>query len=123
MTAYFGYLDVCEPKGGDVVLVTGAAGAVGSLVGQIAKIKGASKVIGIAGGPEKCARLIERYGFDAAIDYRGKDVQALTDAIRAEAPDGVDIIFENVGGDILDAGAQQSAPRRADRPLRADQRV
>lgn len=104
MTAYFGYIDVCEPKPGDVVLVTGAAGAVGSLVGQIAKIKGASKVIGIAGGPEKCAKLTDRYGFDAAIDYRGKDVQALTDAIRAEAPDGVDIIFENVGGDILDAG-------------------
>ncbi|WP_137751425.1 NADP-dependent oxidoreductase [Sphingopyxis sp. L1A2A] len=104
MTAYFGYIEVCEPKGGDVVLITGAAGAVGSLVGQIAKIKGASKVIGIAGGAEKCARLIERYGFDAAIDYRGKDMGALTAAIRAEAPDGVDIIFENVGGDILDAG-------------------
>ncbi|MBJ7437854.1 MAG: NADP-dependent oxidoreductase [Sphingopyxis sp.] len=104
MTAYFGYIEVCEPKGGHVVLVTGAAGAVGSLVGQIAKIKGAGKVIGIAGGAEKCARLIDRYGFDAAIDYRGKDVRALTDAIRAEAPDGVDIIFENVGGDILDAG-------------------
>ena len=104
MTAYFGYLDVCEPREGDVVLVTGAAGAVGSIVGQIAKIKGASKVIGIAGGGEKCAKLIDRYGFSTAIDYRGKDVHALTDAIRAEAPDGVDIIFENVGGDILDAG-------------------
>lgn len=104
MTAYFGYIEVCEPKPGDVVLVTGAAGAVGSLVGQIAKIKGASKVIGIAGGTEKCAKLMDRYGFDAAIDYRGKDVDALTAAIRAEAEDGVDIIFENVGGDILDAG-------------------
>lgn len=104
MTAYFGLIEVCEPKPGDVVLVTGAAGAVGSLVGQIAKIKGAGKVIGIAGGGEKCARLIDRYGFDAAIDYRGKDVHAITDAIRAEAPDGVDVIFENVGGDILDAG-------------------
>jgi len=67
MTAYFGYIDVCEPKPRDVVLVTGAAGAVGSLVGQIAKIKGASKIIGIAGGQEKCARLTDRYGFDAAI--------------------------------------------------------
>lgn len=104
MTAYFGYIEVCEPSVGDVVLVTGAAGAVGSLVGQIAKIKGASKVIGIAGGPEKCARLTQRYGFDAAIDYRGKDVHTLTEAIRAEAPDGIDIIFENVGGNILDAG-------------------
>ena len=76
MTAYFGFLDVCEPKPGDVVLVTGAAGAVGSLVGQIAKILGCT-AIGIAGGAEKCARLTERYGFDHAIDYRGKDVRAL----------------------------------------------
>lgn len=103
MTAYFGLLEVCEPKAGDTVLVTGAAGAVGSLVGQIARIKGC-RVIGIAGGAEKCARLTERYGFDAAIDYRGKDLDALTAAIKAEAPDGVDVIFENVGGDILDAG-------------------
>jgi NADPH-dependent curcumin reductase CurA len=109
MTAYFGYLEVCKPNPGDVVVVTGAAGAVGSLVGQIAKIKGASKVIGIAGGPEKCARLIERYGFDAAIDYRGKDVNALTAAVAAEAPNGVNIIFENVGGDILDAGLNNLA--------------
>ncbi len=103
LTAYFGFLDVCEPKAGDTVLVTGAAGAVGSLVGQIAKIKGC-RTIGIAGGPEKCARLTERYGFDAAIDYRDKDVAALDAAIKAVAPEGVDIIFENVGGDILDAG-------------------
>ena len=103
MTAYFGLLEVCEPKPGDTVLVTGAAGAVGSLVGQIAKIQGC-RVIGIAGGAEKCARLTERYGFDAAIDYRGKDLAALTAAIHAEAPDGLDVVFENVGGDILDAG-------------------
>ena len=103
MTAYFGLLEVCEPKSGDTVLVTGAAGAVGSLVGQIAKIQGC-RVIGIAGGAEKCARLTERYGFDAAIDYRGKDLAALTAAIHAEAPDGLDVVFENVGGDILDAG-------------------
>lgn len=103
MTAYFGLIEVCEPKEGDTVLVSGAAGAVGSLVGQIAKIKGC-RTIGIAGGPEKCARLTERYGYDAAIDYRGKDVDALAAAIEAAAPDGVDVIFENVGGDILDAG-------------------
>jgi len=103
LTAYFGLIDVCEPKAGDMVLVSGAAGAVGSLVGQIAKIKGC-RAIGIAGGAAKCARLTERYGFDAAIDYRGKDVAALDAAIRAAAPDGVDIIFENVGSDILDAG-------------------
>jgi NADPH-dependent curcumin reductase CurA len=109
MTAYFGYLEVCKPNPGDVVLVTGAAGAVGSLVGQIAKIKGASKVIGIAGGPQKCARLIERYGFNAAIDYRGKSVDALTAELIAAAPGGVNIIFENVGGDILDAGLNNLA--------------
>lgn len=103
MTAYFGFLEVCEPKEGETVLVTGAAGAVGSIVGQLAKIKGC-RAIGIAGGPEKCARLTERYGFDAAIDYRGKDGAALTAAIAEAAPDGVDVIFENVGGIILDAG-------------------
>lgn len=109
LTAYFGYLEVCRPKGGDTVLVTGAAGAVGSLVGQIAKIKGAKKVVGIAGGPEKCRRLVERYGFDAAIDYRGKSLAELSAALSAEAPEGFDIIFENVGGDILDAGLNNLA--------------
>ena len=103
MTAYFGFLEVCEPKPGDTVLVTGAAGAVGSLVGQIARIKGC-RVIGIAGGAEKCRRLTTRYGFDAAIDYRGKDAAALEAAFRETAPDGLDVIFENVGGEILDAG-------------------
>lgn len=103
LTAYFGFLDVCEPKAGDTVLVSGAAGAVGSLVGQIARIKGC-RPIGIAGGPAKCAKLTGRYGFDAAIDYRGKSMNELADAIKAVAPDGVDVIFENVGGDVLDAG-------------------
>ena len=103
MTAYFGFFDVCEPEEGNTVLVTGAAGAVGSIVGQLSKIKGC-RTVGIAGGPEKCARLTERYGFDAAIDYRAKDVDALTAAIKEAAPDGLDVIFENVGGDILDAG-------------------
>jgi NADPH-dependent curcumin reductase CurA len=103
MTAYFGLLEAAKPEAGQTVLVSGAAGAVGSMVGQIAKIKGC-RAIGIAGGAEKCRRLTEDYGFDAAIDYRGKDVAALTEAIGAAAPDGVDVIFENVGGDILDAG-------------------
>lgn len=103
MTAYFGFLEVCEPKQGETVLVTGAAGAVGSLVGQLAKIHGC-RAIGIAGGPAKCARLIDKYGFDAAIDYRSKDEAELTAAIAEAAPDGVDVIFENVGGIILDAG-------------------
>ena len=109
LTAYFGYLEVCKPNPGDVVLVTGAAGAVGSLVGQIAKIKGASKVIGIAGGPEKCVRLVERYGFDAAIDYRGKTCAQLSAEIATHAPGGVNVIFENVGGEILDAGLNNLA--------------
>ncbi|GMN02364.1 NADP-dependent oxidoreductase [Erythrobacter sp. MTPC3] len=103
MTAYFGFLEVCEPEEGDTVLVSGAAGAVGSLVGQLAKIHGC-RAVGIAGGPEKCAKLIDKYGFDAAIDYKGKDEAALTAAIAEAAPDGVDVIFENVGGEILDAG-------------------
>lgn len=103
MTAYFGFLEVCEPKEGETVLVTGAAGAVGSLVGQLAKLTGC-RVVGIAGGPEKCAKLTEKYGYDAAIDYRGKDEAALTAAIAEAAPNGVDVIFENVGGIILDAG-------------------
>jgi len=93
MTAYFGFLEVCKPKEGDTILVTGAAGAVGSIVGQLAKIKGC-RAVGIAGGLEKCARLTERYGFDVAIDYRGKDVDALTAAIAEAAPDGLDMIFE-----------------------------
>ncbi len=108
MTAYFGLLDVCQPKAGDTVLVTGAAGAVGSLVGQIARLNGC-RTIGIAGGPAKCARVTDRYGFDVAIDYRGKSVDALSADIRAAAPNGVDVIFENVGGDVLDAGLNNLA--------------
>tara|TARA_R110001606_G_scaffold3223_5_gene13991 strand:- start:14274 stop:15296 length:1023 start_codon:yes stop_codon:yes gene_type:complete len=103
MTAYFGMIDDGKPKEGDTLLVTGAAGAVGSLVGQIGKIKGC-RVVGIAGGADKCRRLTEDYGFDAAIDYRGKSQAELEQEIAAAAPDGVDIIWENVGGEILDAG-------------------
>jgi len=102
MTAYFGLLEVGQPKPGETLLVSGAAGAVGSLVGQLGKIRG-MRAIGIAGGAEKCARLTDRYGFDAAIDYRGKTVNQLEAEIRAVAPDGVDVVFENVGGACLDA--------------------
>ena len=102
LTAYFGLLEVGKPRAGDTVLVSGAAGAVGSLVGQIARLQGC-RTIGIAGGAAKCARLIDRYGFDAAIDYRGKSEAELVAAIRAAAPLGVDVVFENVGGIILDA--------------------
>lgn len=101
-TAYFALLEVGRPQPGETVLVSGAAGAVGSLVGQIAKMKGC-RTIGIAGGPEKCARLTRDYGYDAAIDYRGKSEEDLVAAIRSVAPDGIDVHFENVGGQILDA--------------------
>lgn len=99
MTAYFGILEVGKIKEGDIVLVSGAAGAVGSIVGQVAKIKGC-KVIGIAGGPEKCKYLIDELGFDGAIDYKNEDVKV---ALKRECPKGIDVYFDNVGGDILDA--------------------
>lgn len=99
MTAYFALLDVGAPKAGDTVVVSGAAGAVGSIAGQIAKIHGC-RVVGIAGGPEKCAWLVDELGFDAAIDYKSQDVRK---ELRTAAPDGVDVYFDNVGGEILDA--------------------
>ena len=110
LTGYFGLLDVGKPQPGDTVLVSGAAGAVGSVVGQIARIKGC-RTIGIAGGAVKCARLVDDYGFDVAIDYRNKTLDALAAEIAAAAPRGVDIIFENVGGDVLDAGLMNLAPQ------------
>lgn len=102
LTAYFGVTEILQPKSGQTLLVSGAAGTVGSLVGQLGKRAGC-RVIGIAGGPAKCARLIDDYGFDAAIDYRGKDAAALSADIGAAAPDGIDLVFENVGGVGLDA--------------------
>jgi NADPH-dependent curcumin reductase CurA len=100
MTAYFGLFDVAKMREGETVVVSGAAGAVGSAAGQMAKIKGAARVIGIAGGEEKCRWLVEELGFDAAIDYKAQDVRR---ALREAAPDGVDVYFDNVGGEILDA--------------------
>jgi len=108
MTAYFGLIDVGGVKEGDVVVVSAAAGATGSTVGQIAKIKGAKKVIGIAGGPEKCAWIVDELGFDDAIDYKSQDVAA---RLRESAPDGIDLYFDNVGGAILDACLAQLAMR------------
>jgi NADPH-dependent curcumin reductase CurA len=98
MTAYFGLLDVGEASEGDTVVISGAAGAVGSTAGQIAKLKGC-RVIGIAGGPEKCAWLTDELGFDAAIDYKSADLRA---ELREQAPDRVDVYFDNVGGEVLD---------------------
>lgn len=108
LTGYFGLLDGLKPEPGETLLVSGAAGAVGSVVGQIGKIKGC-KTIGIAGGPAKCQRLIDDYGYDVAIDYRGKTMEQLAREIGAAAPDGVNMIFENVGGDVLDAGLMNLA--------------
>jgi NADPH-dependent curcumin reductase CurA len=100
MTAYFGLLDVGRLQEGDVLVVSGAAGATGSTVGQIAKIKGAGRVIGIAGGPEKCAYIVDELGFDAAIDYKSGNLAA---RLRELCPQGIDLYFDNVGGEVLDA--------------------
>jgi NADPH:quinone reductase len=97
-TAYFGLLDVGKPKPGDTVVVSGAAGAVGQVVGQIAKLTGC-RTVGIAGGPEKCKEC-RLHGYDVGIDYKGEDVRA---ALKSACPDGVDIFFDNVGGEILQA--------------------
>jgi NADPH-dependent curcumin reductase CurA len=103
MTAYFGLLEVGEPKAGDTVVVSGAAGAVGASVGQIAKIKGCH-VVGIAGGPEKCRFIVEELGFDSAIDYKAETVGK---ALRSHCPKGIDVYFDNVGGEILEACLSQ----------------
>ncbi len=97
-TAYFGLLDVGKPQTGDTVLVSGAAGAVGSIVGQIARIKGC-RVVGIAGGPAKCKYIVDELGFDAAIDYKNDDIRQ---KLKEYCPKGIDVYFDNVGGDILD---------------------
>ena len=99
VTAYFGLLEIGAPKEGETVVVSGAAGAVGSVVGQIAKLKGC-RVVGIAGGEQKCKWIVEELGFDAAIDYKNEDV---AQALREHCPEGVDVYFDNVGGEILDA--------------------
>jgi len=98
-TAYFGLLDIGQPKAGETVLVSAAAGAVGSIVGQIAKLKGC-RVVGIAGSDEKCRHVVEDFGFDACINHRTAD---LAHALKRECPNGIDIDFENVGGAVLDA--------------------
>ncbi|GAB5452830.1 MAG: NADP-dependent oxidoreductase [Halioglobus sp.] len=98
LTAYFGMLDIGAPGEGDTVLISGAAGATGSVAGQLARIQGA-RVIGIAGGAEKCAWLVDELGFDGAIDYKAEDTAA---RVKALCPQGVNVFFDNVGGDILD---------------------
>jgi NADPH-dependent curcumin reductase len=105
LTAYFGLLDVSGVSEGETVVVSGAAGAVGSVVGQIAKIKGA-RAIGIAGGSDKCEWIVDELGFDAAIDYKAEDVRG---ALRRLAPQGMDVYFDNVGGEILDSALTRLA--------------
>ena len=99
MTAYFGLLEIGKPKSGDTVVVSGAAGAVGMIVGQIAKIKGC-RVVGIAGGEKKCQYVVKELGFDSAIDYKSEDVRK---SLRTYCPNGIDVYFDNVGGEILEA--------------------
>ncbi|MCV7303205.1 NADP-dependent oxidoreductase [Mycobacterium barrassiae] len=106
-TAYFGMVGIGKPKEGETVVVSAAAGATGSVAGQIAKIAGA-RVVGIAGGPEKCKAVVEDFGFDACIDYRADDIKA---ALKKHCPRGVDVYFDNVGGPILDAVLGRLAPK------------
>jgi len=105
MTAYFGLLDIGQPKAGETVVVSGAAGAVGTVVGQIAKIKGC-RTVGIAGGAEKGRFIVDELGFDAAIDYKSEDLRR---ALQTHCPNGVDVYFDNVGGDILNTVLTQLA--------------
>ena len=98
LTGYFGLLDTGQPKEGETVVVSGAAGAVGSVVGQIAKIKGC-RVVGIAGGEEKCKYVVEELGFDACVDYKTGNLKK---QLKEACPNGVDVFFDNVGGDVLD---------------------
>jgi NADPH-dependent curcumin reductase CurA len=105
MAAYFGLLDICKPQAGETVVVSGAAGAVGAAVGQIARIKGC-RVVGIAGGEEKCRYITEELGFDAAIDYKSQDVNK---ALKEHCPQGINVYFDNVGGDILNAALARLA--------------
>ena len=99
VTAWFGMMEIGEPKEGETVVVSAAAGAVGSVAGQLAKAAGA-RVVGIAGGPEKCAWIVDELGFDAAVDYKADDWR---EQLAAATPDGIDLDFENVGGDIMEA--------------------
>ncbi len=106
-TAYFGMMEVGRPTPGETVVVSAAAGATGSIAGQIAKIAGA-RVVGIAGGPEKCRVVVEDFGFDACIDYKNENVAA---ALKAHCPKGVNVYYDNVGGDILNAVLGRLAPK------------
>jgi NADPH-dependent curcumin reductase CurA len=103
VTAWYGLVDIIAPKPGQTVTVSAASGAVGSVVGQLAKVRGA-RAVGIAGGPQKCSYVVEELGFDACIDYKQhRDARSLAAALKEACPDGIDGHFENVGGMVLDA--------------------
>ncbi len=106
LTAYFGLYEVARPQAGETVVVSAASGAVGQVVGQLAKLKGC-RAVGIAGGPEKCRMLTDDFGFDVAVDYKAGDVAG---QLRAACPKGIDVDFENVGGDIFDTVLTQMNP-------------
>jgi NADPH-dependent curcumin reductase CurA len=106
VTAYAGMIDIADVKEGETAIVSAAAGSVGSAAGQIAKVRGAH-VVGIAGGAEKVRRLVDRFGFDAGIDYRAADWR---DQLRAATPDGADVLFENVGGAIMEGALSRMRP-------------
>jgi NADPH-dependent curcumin reductase CurA len=106
-TAYFGMTDIGRPRAGETVVVSAAAGATGSVAGQIAKIAGA-RVVGIAGGPHKCRAVVDDFGFDACIDYKSDDLPA---ALKEHCPKGVNVYFDNVGGPILNAVLGRLAPK------------
>jgi NADPH-dependent curcumin reductase len=106
LTAWWGLIDIGAPKEGETVVVSAAAGAVGSVVGQIAKLKGC-RAVGIAGGKEKCELVVNEFGFDACVDYKGGNLKK---DLRAAAPKGIDIYFENVGGVVLETVALQLNP-------------
>ena len=99
MTAYTGLLEIGKPKAGETVVVSAASGAVGSVVGQIARIKGA-RAVGIAGGPDKCRYVMDELGFDACVDHRAAD---FPERLKAACPNGIDVYFENVGGAVFEA--------------------
>jgi NADPH-dependent curcumin reductase CurA len=103
VTGWYGLTQIIAPKEGETVVVSAASGAVGGVVGQLAKARGC-RAVGIAGGPEKCTYVVEELGFDACIDYKAhKDLKSLSQALKQACPDGIDGYFENVGGMILDA--------------------
>ena len=119
MTAWYGLTQIMQPKPGETIVVSAASGAVGSVVGQLAKLRGC-RAVGIAGGPEKCAYVVNELGFDACVDYKAGNLEA---DLAAATPNGIDAIFENVGGEVFDACAGAHESVRTHRAVRPDLRL